>query len=138
MGLLPARSRALPCLSVERRRSGGHFRPASAICFAWRSGTVATPILKERLFGLTGGEGNHGEDVKEYYFYLDSTPTHSYMRFLYKYPHAAFPYGSWSKRTGAAERTIPNSSCSTPASSKKTAYFDVEVEYAEGATRKTS
>src|SRR4051812_35716558 len=51
------------------------------------------PILKERLFGLTNSEGNHGEDVKEYYFYLDSTPTHSYMKCLYKYPQAAFPYG---------------------------------------------
>ena len=50
------------------------------------------PILKERVFGLTGNEGNHGEDVKEYYFYLDSTPTHSYMKYLYKYPQAAFPY----------------------------------------------
>ena len=50
------------------------------------------PILKERLFGLTGPQGNHGEDVKEVYFYLDSTPTHSYMRMLYKYPQAAFPY----------------------------------------------
>ena len=50
------------------------------------------PILKERLFGLTGNEGNHGEDVKEYYFHLDSTPTHSFMRMLYKYPQAAFPY----------------------------------------------
>ena len=50
------------------------------------------PILKERLFGLTNNEGNHGEDVKEYYYYLDSTPTHSYMHYLYKYPQAAFPY----------------------------------------------
>ena len=50
------------------------------------------PILKERLFGLTNSEGNHGEDVKEYYFYLDSTPSHSYMKFLYKYPQAAYPY----------------------------------------------
>src|SRR5438045_1582605 len=50
------------------------------------------PILKERAFGLTNGEGNHGEDVKEYYFYLDSTPTHSYMKYLYKYPQAVFPY----------------------------------------------
>ena len=49
-------------------------------------------ILKERTFGLTGNEGNHGEDVKEYFFYLDSTPTHSYMKYLYKYPQAAFPY----------------------------------------------
>ena len=63
------------------------------ICFALALWNGRDPILKERLFGLTGSEGNHGEDVKEYYFYLDSTPTHSYMRFLYKYPQAAFPYG---------------------------------------------
>ena len=55
------------------------------------------PILKERLFGLTGPEGNHGEDVKECYYYLDSTPTHSYMKALYKYPQQAFPYWTWSK-----------------------------------------
>jgi hypothetical protein len=54
---------------------------------------VNDPILKERLFGLTNSEGNQGEDVKEYYFYLDSTPTHSYMKYLYKYPQAAYPYG---------------------------------------------
>ena len=62
------------------------------ICFALALWNGRDPILKERLFGLTGNEGNHGEDVKEYYFYLDSTPTHSYMKFLYKYPHAVFPY----------------------------------------------
>ncbi len=53
---------------------------------------AGTRLLKERLFGLTNAEGNHGEDVKEYYFYLDSTPTHSYMKYLYKYPQTAFPY----------------------------------------------
>ena len=52
------------------------------------------PILKERMFGLTNSEANHGEDVKEYYFYLDSTPTHSYMKYLYKYPQAEYPYGN--------------------------------------------
>ena len=62
------------------------------ICFALALWNGKDPILKERLFGLTGNEGNHGEDVKEYYFYLDSTPTHSYMKFLYKYPQAEFPY----------------------------------------------
>ncbi len=62
------------------------------ICFALALWNEHDPILKERLFGLTGSEGNHGEDVKEYYFYLDSTPTHSFMRYLYKYPQAAFPY----------------------------------------------
>src|SRR5262252_9164752 len=62
------------------------------ICFALALWNGRDAILKERLFGLTGSEGNHAEDVKEYYFYLDSTPTHSYMKFLYKYPHATFPY----------------------------------------------
>src|SRR5271169_3200855 len=62
------------------------------VCFALSLWNERDPILKERLFGLTGNEGNHGEDVKEYYFYLDSTPTHSYMKYLYKYPQARFPY----------------------------------------------
>src|SRR5437667_3223766 len=61
-------------------------------CFSVALWNGRDPILKERLFGLTGNEGNHGEDVKEYYFYLDSTPTHAYMKYLYKYPQAAFPY----------------------------------------------
>ena len=63
------------------------------ICFALALWNERDPILKERIFGLTGNEGNHGEDVKEYYFYLDSTPTHSYMKYLYKYPQGEFPYG---------------------------------------------
>src|SRR5450432_648943 len=62
------------------------------MCFALALWNGRDPILKERLFGLTGNQGNHGEDVKEYYFYLDSTPTHSYMKYLYKYPQAAYPY----------------------------------------------
>src|SRR6201988_60391 len=62
------------------------------LCFALALWNGQDSILKERLFGLTGSEGNHGEDVKEYYFYLDSTPTHSYMKMLYKYPQAEFPY----------------------------------------------
>ena len=62
------------------------------LCFALALWNGKDPILKERLFGLTNSEGNHGEDVKEYYFYLDSTPTHSYMKYLYKYPQEAFPY----------------------------------------------
>ncbi len=62
------------------------------LCFSLALWNGQDPILKERLFGLTNSEGNHGEDVKEYYFYLDSTPTHSYMKYLYKYPQAAYPY----------------------------------------------
>ena len=65
------------------------------------------PILKERLFGLTGNEGNHGEDVKEYYFYLDSTPTHSYMKYLYKYPQAAFPYTQLVEENASADKRDP-------------------------------
>lgn len=63
------------------------------ICFAIGLWNERDPILKERIFGLTGNEGNHGEDARKYYFYLDSTPTHSYLKYLYKYPHSEFPYG---------------------------------------------
>src|SRR5688572_13278437 len=62
------------------------------LCFGLALWNGVDPILKERLFGLTNSEGNHGEDVKEYYYYLDSTPTHSYMKYLYKYPQKAYPY----------------------------------------------
>ena len=71
---------------------GGISDDKQRLCFALALWNGKDPILKERLFGLTNSEGNHGEDVKEYYFYLDSTPTHSYMKFLYKYPQAAYPY----------------------------------------------
>lgn len=84
------------------------------ICLALALWNGRDPILKERLFGLTGNEGNHGEDCKEYYFYLDSTPTHSYMKFLYKYPQAAFPYTRLIEENRRRSRTDPNSSCSTP------------------------
>ena len=82
-----------------------------------RCGTGADPILKERLFGLTGPEGNHGEDVKEAYFYLDSTPTHSYMKALYKYPQRAFPYDAARAENRGAASASPSSSSPTPASS---------------------
>ena len=91
------------------------------LCFALALWNGKDPILKERLFGLTNSEGNHGEDVKEYYFYLDSTPTHSYMKYLYKYPQAAFPTPTSSRRTGGATATRSSMSCSTPASSTRTA-----------------
>ena len=80
------------------------------------------PILKERLFGLTNSEGNHGEDVKEYYFYLDSTPTHSYMKYLYKYPQAAYPYErSRRNQRAGGPATRWNTSCSIPAYSTRAA-----------------
>jgi hypothetical protein len=74
------------------------------LCFALALWNGKDPILKERLFGLTNGESNHGEDVKEYYFYLDSTPTHSYMKYLYKYPQAAFPYADLVETSRARSR----------------------------------
>ena len=73
------------------------------LCFALALWNGKDPILKERLFGLTNSEGNHGEDVKEYYFYLDSTPTHSYMKYLYKYPQAAYPVRRPGRRRTAAQ-----------------------------------
>jgi len=71
---------------------GGISDEKQRLCFALALWNGKDPILKERLFGLTGNEGNHGEDVKEYYFYDDATPSHSYLKYLYKYPQAAFPY----------------------------------------------
>ena len=112
VGVLPARPRALARLSLERRRPGRHLATASQrSVFALALWNGRDPILKERLFGLTGNEGNHGEDVKEYYFYLDCTPTHSYMKYLYKYPQAAFPYAQLvrGEPRGAARRS-PSSS----------------------------
>ena len=82
---------------------GGISDDEQRLCFALALWNGRDPILKERLFGLTNSEGNHGEDVKEYYFYLDSTPTHSYMKFLYKYPQAAFPYADLVQKNSAAQ-----------------------------------
>ena len=76
------------------------------LCFALALWNGRDPILKERLFGLTGSEGNHGEDVKESYFYLDSTPTHSYMRALYKYPQAEFPVFAADRREPATRSSV--------------------------------
>ncbi len=88
-------------------------------------------ILKERLFGLTGSEGNHGEDVKEYYFYLDNTPTHSYMKFLYKYPQAAFPYESLVQENRNRSRKEPEFELLDTGVFAEDRYFDVVVEYAK-------
>ena len=101
---------------------GGISDDHQVLCFALALWNGKDPILKERMFGLTNSEGNHGEDVKEYYFYLDSTPTHSYMKYLYKYPQAAFPYEDLVEdqpRAGPGTRWSMNSS--TRASSTTTA-----------------
>lgn len=89
------------------------------------------PILKERLFGLTNQEGNHGEDVKELYFYLDSTPTHSYMRMLYKYPQAAFPYQDLIDENARRGVGLPEYEILDTGAFDDERYFDVQIEYAK-------
>ena len=88
----PTITRARAPIAGARTGSRASATTEQRLCFALALWNGKDPILKERLFGLTNAEGNHGEDVKEYYFYLDSTPTHSYMKYLYKYPQARFPY----------------------------------------------
>jgi hypothetical protein len=101
------------------------------ICFALALWNGRDPILKERLFGLTGNEGNHGEDVKEYWFYLDSTPTHSYMKCLYKYPQAAFPYAQLVEENRRRGRGEPEFELIDTGIFAENRYFDVFVEYAK-------
>src|SRR5437588_4505641 len=98
------------------------------ICFAIALWNGHDAILKERLFGLSGNEGNHGEDVKEYYFYLDSTPTHSYMKCLYKYPQTAYPYEQLVQRRQRSEPEVELLDTGVFDSNR---YFDVFVEYAK-------
>jgi hypothetical protein len=103
------------------------------ICFAVALWNERDPILKERLFGLTGNEGNHGEDVKEYYFYQDSTPTHSYMKYLYKYPQAAFPYQQLVEENRRRGKADPEFELLDTGVFERDRYFDVQVEYAKAA-----
>ena len=101
------------------------------ICFALAMWNGKDPILKERLFGLTGNEGNHGEDVKEYYFYLDSTPTHSYLRMLYKYPQEEFPYAQLLEENRRRGRGAPEFELLDTGVFAESRYFDVFAEYAK-------
>src|SRR5260221_6340100 len=94
----------------------------------------ADPHLKERLFALTNSEGNHGEDVKEYYFYLDSTPTHSSMRYLYKYPQRAYPYADLVDTNRKRSRDEPEYELIDTGVFDDDRYFDVFVDYAKAAT----
>ena len=103
------------------------------LCFALALWNGKDPILKERLFGLTNSEGNHGEDVKEYYFYLDSTPTHSYMKYLYKYPHRAYPYDDLVKTNRQRSRNEQEYELLDTGVFDDDRYFDVFVEYAKAA-----
>ncbi len=101
------------------------------LCFALALWNGKDSILKERLFGLTNSEGNHGEDVKEYYFYLDSTPTHSYMKYLYKYPQAAFPYADLVETNRKRTKNDMEYELLDTGIFKDDRYFDVFVEYAK-------
>jgi len=103
------------------------------LCFAIALWNRRDPILKERLFGLTNSEGNHGEDVKEYYFYLDSTPTHSYMKYLYKYPQREFPYGDLVETSRRRSRDEFEYELLDTSVFEDDRYFDVFVEYAKAA-----
>jgi mannosylglycerate hydrolase MGH1-like protein len=103
------------------------------ICFALALWNGHDSLLKERLFGLTGHEGNHGEDVKEYYFYLDSTPTHSYMKYLYKYPQKAFPYARLIDENRRRTRLDPEFELIDTGCFDEHRYFDVVVEYAKAS-----
>jgi len=103
------------------------------ICFAIALWNGRDPFLKERLFGLTGPEGNHGEDVKECYFYLDNTPTHSYMKCLYKYPQAEFPYAKLREQNRRRTRLDPEYELVDTGVFAESRYFDVFVEYAKAA-----
>src|SRR5215468_4511537 len=110
---------------------GGICDRHQVICFALALWNGRDPVLKERLFGLNGNEGNHGEDVKEYYYYLDSTPTHSYMQFLYKYPQAAFPYAELVERNRQRGKDEPEFELLDTGVFDEDRYFDVSVEYAK-------
>jgi len=110
---------------------GGICDDEQLLCFARALWNGKDPILKERLFGLTNSEGNHGEDVKEYYFYLDSTPTHSYMKYLYKCPKRAYPYGDLVTTNKRRTRTDLEYELIDTGVFNDDCYFDVFVEYAK-------
>ncbi len=110
---------------------GGICDDHQVLCFALGLWNGNDPIIKERLFGLTNSEGNHGEDVKEYYFYLDSTPTHSCMKYLYKYPQAAYPYGDLVETNRLRNREEPEYELLDTGVFDDDRYFDVFVEYAK-------
>ena len=109
----------------------GIFDDKQHLCFALALWNGRDPILKERLFGLTNSEGNHGEDVKEYYFYLDSTPTHSYMKSLYKYPQSPFPYADLVETNRRRNREQMEYELLDTGVFDDDRYFDVFVEYAK-------
>ena len=103
------------------------------LCFAFAFWNGRDPILKERLFGLTGPQGNHGEDVKELYWYIDNTPSHSFMRMMYRYPHAAFPYEELITQNAARSKGEGEFELWDTAAIESD-FFDIEIEYAKNST----
>src|SRR5262249_46081511 len=103
------------------------------LCFALALWNGKDPILKERMFGLTNSEGNHGEDVKEYYYYLDSTPTHSYMKYLYRYPQNAYPYLDLINSNKRRSRKDAEYELIDTGIFNEDRYFDIFVEYAKAS-----
>src|SRR5690349_6983696 len=110
---------------------GGISDDGQRLCFALALWNERDPILKERLFGLTNSESNHGEDVKEYYFYVDSTATHSYMKYLYKYPQREFPYRDLVETSRGRSRTEFEYELLDTGAFNDDRYFDVFLEYAK-------
>ena len=129
--LLLPRPIAFACVPLGRGWAGRNLGRSAATLF--RAGALERPrpILKERLFGLTNSEGNHGEDVKEYYFYIDSTPTHSYMKYLYKYPQREYPYRDLVETNGRRSREEFEYELLDTGIFDDDRYFDVFVEYAK-------
>src|ERR1051326_2081701 len=103
------------------------------LVLGWAFWNGRDPILKERFFGLTPNEANHGEDVKEYYFYLDATPTHSYMKFLYKYPQAEFPYQRLVQENQSRTTRDPEFELLDTGIFDENRYFDIFIEYAKAS-----
>ncbi len=106
---------------------------SSSLCLALALWNRQDPILKERLFGLTNTEGNHGEDVKEYYYYLDATPSHAYLKMLYKYPQRPYPYALLVAENRRRGKDAPEFELIDTGIFDDDRYFDVFVEYAKAA-----
>ena len=101
------------------------------LCFAVSLWNGKDPILKERLYGVAGNQGNHGEDVKEYYFHLDNTPTHSYLKYLYKYPQNEYPYNWLKEENLKRDKNQPEFELMDTGAFADNKYFDVFIEYAK-------
>jgi len=115
---------------------GGLCDERQRLCFALALWNGRDPILKERAFGLTGNEGNHGEDVKEYYFYVDATPSHSWLRYLYKYPQSAYPYERLVAENRRRGRGDPPFNLLDTGVFNEDRYWDVEILYAKASAEK--